>query len=177
MPLYERSAGRQTLGVQSVVAGERLMNLLDILQVNCIRVPLSAQDKRGVIDELVDLLATAGRVTDSPALKEAVWTREKIKTTGVGHGLAIPHGKTGGMTGLAMAIGKPAQPMDFEALDGKPVRMIVLLASPSDRTSDHIQALAKISKLMIMDSFRERMYAAGSSQEIYDLLKSQETLG
>jgi fructose-specific phosphotransferase system IIA component len=152
------------------------MNLLDILQVNCIRVPLVAQDKRGVIDELVDLLADAGRVTDGQALKEAVWTREKIKTTGVGHGLAIPHGKTTGMSSLAMAIGKPGQPMDFEALDGKPVRMIVLLASPADRTSDHIQALAKISKLMIMDSFRERMYAAASSQEIFDLLKSQETL-
>lgn len=150
------------------------MNLLDILQVNCIRVPLVAQDKKGVIDELVDTLASAGRVTDSASLKETVWTREKIKTTGIGHGLAIPHGKSSGIAGLAMAIGKPAQPMDFEAIDGKPVRMIVLLASATDRTSDHIQALAKISKLMIMDSFRERMYAATSAQEIYDLLKSQE---
>lgn len=150
------------------------MNLLDILQVNCIRVPLAAHDKKGVIDELVDTLAAAGRVTDAKSLKDAVWTREQTRTTGIGHGLAIPHGKSAGITGLAMAIGKPAEPMDFEAIDGKPVRMIVLLASATDRTSDHIQALAKISKLMIMDSFRERMYAAASAQEIYDLLKSQE---
>lgn len=150
------------------------MNLLDILQVNSIRVPLTAQDKKGVIDELVDTLVSAGRVLDPQALKDAVWTREQTRTTGIGHGLAIPHGKSSGITGLAMAIGKPAEPMDFEAIDGKPVRMIVLLASATDRTSDHIQALAKISKLMIMDSFRERMYSATSAQEIFDLLKSQE---
>jgi mannitol/fructose-specific phosphotransferase system IIA component (Ntr-type) len=78
------------------------------------------------------------------------------------------------MTALSMAIGKPAQPMDFEAIDGKPVKLIVLLASPPDRTSDHIQALARISRLMTMDEFRERIYAAQSAQEIYELLKSEE---
>ena len=73
-----------------------------------------------------------------------------------------------------MAIGKPSTPMDFEAIDGKPVKLIVLLASPPDRTSDHIQALARISRLMTMDQFREQIYAATTSQEIYDLLKTQE---
>ncbi|MEY3230038.1 MAG: hypothetical protein RL689_125 [Planctomycetota bacterium] len=150
------------------------MNLMDIVSLACIRAPLNATDKKGVIHELVDVLAAAGRVTDPAALKEAVWTREQTRTTGIGHGLAIPHGKCAGMAGLSMAIGKPAQPMDFEAIDGKPVRLIVLLASPPDRTSDHIQALARISKLMTMDEFRERIYDAASAQEIHDLLSSQE---
>lgn len=150
------------------------MKLLDILSPECVKVPLASGDKQGVIHELVDLLATAGKVKDSKALKDAVWTRECTRTTGIGHGLAIPHGKCLGMSGIAMAIGKPANPMDFEAIDGQPVRLIVLLASPPDKTSDHIQALAQVSRLMIMESFREKIYAAASSEEIYELLRSQE---
>ncbi len=150
------------------------MNLLDILTPSCIRAPLASPNKKGVIDELVDVLAAAGKVSDAKALKDAVWTREQTRTTGIGHGLAIPHGKCPGMTGLAMAIGRPAKPMDFEAIDGQPVKLVVLLASPPDRTSDHIQALARISRLMMMDEFRERIYAAETAQAIYELLKSQE---
>lgn len=150
------------------------MKLLDILSPECVKVPLASSDKQGVINELVDLLAQAGKVKDAKALKDAVWTRECTRTTGIGHGLAIPHGKCPGMTGIAMAIGKPSAPMDFEAIDGQPVRLIVLLASPPDKTSDHIQALAQVSRLMIMESFREKIYAATSAAEIYELLRSQE---
>jgi fructose-specific phosphotransferase system IIA component len=151
------------------------MNLLDILTPDCIKAPLAATDKKGVIDELVDLLTAAGRIADSAALKEAVWTREQTRTTGIGHGLAIPHGKCTGMASLAMAIGKPVAPMDFQAIDGQPVRLIVLLASPPDRTSDHIQALARISRLMMMDEFRSRIYEATTAEQIYELLKAQES--
>lgn len=150
------------------------MNLLDILSPDSIRAPLGATDKRGVIDELVDVLAAEGKVPDAEALKQAVWTREQTRTTGIGHGLAIPHGKGPGMSQLAMAIGKPAEPMDFEAIDGKPVRLVVLLASPPDRTSDHIHALARVSRLMTMEEFRNRIYDAESREEIYELLKGQE---
>jgi fructose-specific phosphotransferase system IIA component len=151
------------------------MNLLDILTPDCIRAPLASADKKGVIDELVDLLAAAGRIADPGLLKEAVWTREQTRTTGIGHGLAIPHGKCTGMASLAMAIGKPPSPMDFQAIDGQPVRLIVLLASPPDRTSDHIQALARISRLMTMDEFRSRIYEATTPEQIYELLKAQES--
>jgi PTS system fructose-specific IIC component len=150
------------------------MNLLDILLPTCIQAPLKSTEKKGAIDELVDLLAVSGRVSDGKLLKDAVWTREQIRTTGIGNGLAIPHGKCAGMASLAMAIGKPAFPMDFEAIDGQPVRLVVLLASPPDRTSDHIQALARISRLITMDEFREKIYNATSAEEIYALLKSQE---
>jgi fructose-specific phosphotransferase system IIA component len=150
------------------------MKLLDILSPDCVKAPLAAKDKQGVIHELVDLLAATGKVKDAKALKDAVWTRECTRTTGIGHGLAIPHGKCPGMPALAMAIGKPESPMDFEAIDGQPVRLIVLLASPPDKTSDHIQALAQVSRLMIMESFRDKIYAAQSASEIYELLRSQE---
>jgi len=150
------------------------MNLLDILTRDCVKAPLDAGDKKGVIEELVDLLAGAGKVDDAQALKDAVWTREQARTTGIGHGLAIPHGKSESVTGLAMAIGKPTEPIDFAAIDGKPVRLVVLLASPPDKTSDHIQALARISRLMTMENFRDQIYEAESAEQIFDLLQSQE---
>ncbi len=150
------------------------MNLLDILSPDCIRSPLAGTSKRAVIDELVAALAGAGKVADPKTLADAVWTREQTRTTGIGNGLAIPHGKCPGMTEIAMAIGRPATPMEFEAIDGKPVRLIVLLASPPDKPGDHIQALAKISRLMMMDEFREQIYNASTAAEIYQLLKSKE---
>lgn len=150
------------------------MNLLDILSPESVKVPLDAHDKKGAIDELVDLLAASGKVNDPQALKEAVWARETTRTTGIGHALAIPHGKCEGVPDLAMAIGKPAEPIDFASIDNKPVRLVVLLASPLDRTSDHIQALARISRLMTVEEFRNRIYDASSAEEIYDLLQQQE---
>jgi fructose-specific phosphotransferase system IIA component len=150
------------------------MNLLDILSPECIKAPLASSDKRGIIDELVDLLGAQRKVSDAGALKEAVWSREQTRTTGIGMGLAIPHGKCPGVTALAMAIGKPASPVEFQAIDNKPVRLVILLASPPDRTSDHIQALARVSRLMTMESFREAIYAAANAEEIYSLLKQHE---
>lgn len=151
-----------------------MINLLDILSPACVKVPLAATTKRGVIEELVDMLASAGKVSDAQALKDAVWTREQTRTTGIGLGLAIPHGKCAGMSGLAMAIGKPSEPMNFESIDGQPVKLIVLLASPPDKQSDHIQALARISRLMNMEEFRTKAYATTSSEELFELFRSQE---
>lgn len=150
------------------------MNLLDILTQDCIKAPLSSTDKKGVIEELVDVLAAADRTQDPTSLKEAVWTREQTRTTGIGHGLAIPHGKCAGLTELAMAIGKPTEPIDFASIDQKPVELVILLASPLDRTSDHIQALARVSRLMTREDFRTRMYQASTPDEIFALLQEQE---
>lgn len=151
------------------------MNLSEILTPACIKVPLDAADKKAAIEELVDLLAAAGKVSDPAGLKEAVWTRESTRTTGIGHALAIPHGKAAGIRDLCIAIGKPAQPMDFASIDGRPVRLIVLLASPLDRVNDHIQALARISRMMASEDFRSRIYNASTPQEILDLITQQET--
>lgn len=147
------------------------MKLTDLITPECILAPLQATAKQGVIDELVMALAQAGKVSDPKALQEAVWTREQTRTTGIGQGLAIPHGKSDSLTDMAMAIGKPAQPIDFESVDGKPVRLIVLLASRPDQVSDHIQALARISRLHMEAEFREKIYAAQTPGEIYELLQ------
>ncbi|MGP1347872.1 MAG: PTS sugar transporter subunit IIA [Phycisphaerales bacterium] len=153
------------------------MNLLDIVTLDTIRVPLQAREKRAAIDELVDVLAAAGKVEDAPGLKTAVWTRESTRSTGIGHALAIPHGKSEGVADLAMAIGKPSEPIDFNAVDGQPVRLVVMLASPMDRTADHIQALARISRLMSSEDFRTKVYNAESAERIYELLQQQESAG
>lgn len=153
------------------------MNLTEILIPACVKVPVEARDKRGAIDELIDLLAAAGKVKDAAALKSAVWTRETTRTTGIGHALAIPHGKCEGVASLAMAVGKPAEPIDFASIDAKPVKLIVLLASPLDRTSDHIQALAKVSRLMASEDFRNRVFSTRSAAELFELLQQQEMAG
>jgi fructose-specific phosphotransferase system IIA component len=150
------------------------MRLLDILHLDCIKAPLAATDKQAAINELIDLLIDAGRVTSGPTLKEAVWTREQTRTTGIGHGLAIPHGKATGVETITLAIGQPAKPMEFQAIDNKPVQLIILLASPPSATSDHIQALAHISRLMTMEEFRHRVYAAKSPGDIYELFKQHD---
>jgi PTS system fructose-specific IIC component len=146
------------------------MKLTDLITPACIITPLKAIEKQDVISELVHALADAGQVSDPAALIETVWTREQTRTTGIGQGLAIPHGKSDSLKDMSMAIGKPVDPIDFESVDGKPVRLVVLLASRPDQMSDHIQALAKISRLHMEASFREKIYAADSPEEIYDLL-------
>ncbi|MEO0512657.1 MAG: PTS sugar transporter subunit IIA [Planctomycetota bacterium] len=147
------------------------MKLADLLSLDCIKAPLESSDKRGVISELVDVLADAGAITEPDRLKEAVWTREQTRTTGIGHGLAIPHGKDASLSKIAVAIGKPSEPMDFEAIDGQPVRLVVLLASPPDRTSEHIHALASVSRLMTVEDVRTKIYEAQTPGEILEMLQ------
>jgi fructose-specific phosphotransferase system IIA component len=153
------------------------MNVLDVLKPDCIKVPLQATDKKVAIEELVDVLAAAGAVTDAAALKSAVWAREQQRSTGIGEGLAIPHGKGAAVQRVAMAIGMPAEPIEYESIDHKPVRLIVMLVSPPDKVSEHVQALGRLSRLMTDAVFRERAYAARSATEIYELFRKAETAG
>ncbi|MHC4608887.1 MAG: PTS sugar transporter subunit IIA, partial [Planctomycetota bacterium] len=125
------------------------MKLTDLLSPACVRVPLEATDKVGAITELLDLLGENGKLRDRDAVLQAVLAREATRSTGIGYGLAVPHGKSPACPRLAIAIGKPAKPIDFESKDGEPVNIIVLLASPPDQTGPHIQALARISRLML----------------------------
>ena len=150
------------------------MNITDILSPKAVKVPLVSTDKRSVINELVDLLADAGLIQDPDTLKRVVWDREQQRSTGIGDGLAIPHGKSNCSQDLVMAIGRPAEPIDFDSLDHNPVGLVVLLASPPKRTSDHIQALGKISRIMSDPSFRKAAYAATSAETLYQLFKEAE---
>src|SRR5881396_1795998 len=107
------------------------MRLTEILKPQNIKVPLEAAAKADAIGELVSLLAANGEVTDAKKVLDSVLEREATRTTGIGNGLAIPHGKCGGTGDLVMAIGKAATPIDFQAIDGRPVSIIWMLASPT----------------------------------------------
>ncbi|HMO25471.1 MAG TPA: PTS sugar transporter subunit IIA [Tepidisphaeraceae bacterium] len=150
------------------------MLLTDLLKPTNIKVPLVARSKGDAISELVNLLASNGELVDARRVLDAVLEREATRTTGIGHGLAIPHGKTPGTDHLVMAIGKCAEPLDFQSIDGKPVTLIWLLTSPPDKTGPHIQALARISRLMTIDKFRAALNAATTPQEVFDTIAAQE---
>jgi len=150
------------------------MRLTELLEPGCIKVPLTATEKQAAIDELVDLLAEQGKITNAAEVKDAVWQRESTRTTGIGHGLAIPHGKVGQVDRLVMAIGRPAQPIDFKAIDGRPVSLIILLVSPADQTGPHIQALATVSRMMTDENFRHAVREAGSAEQVYRLIEEHE---
>ncbi len=149
------------------------MKLSEILSVECVQAPLAAADKQTAINELVDLLATNNKVKQADALKEAIWSREQTRTTGIGHGLAIPHGKCGCISSPTLAIGRPSTPMDFESMDSQPVELIVLLASPTASTREHIDALASVSRIMNNPTFRDVIYKVTDAKEIFDLLIEQ----
>jgi len=150
------------------------MNITDILSPKAVKVPLVSTDKKAVIDELVDLLDEIGMIEDPGTLKRVVWEREQQRSTGIGDGLAIPHGRSGVSRDLVMAIGRPVEPIEFGSLDGRKVELIVLLASPPNRTADHIQALGKISRMMADREFRRAAYAAQSAETLYQLFKEAE---
>jgi fructose-specific phosphotransferase system IIA component len=150
------------------------MRLTEILKPENIKVPLEATTKNAAIAELVHLLATNGQVSDEKKVLDSVLEREATRTTGIGNGLAIPHGKCTGTTDLVMAIGKPAMPIDFQSIDGRPVSVIWMLTSPPDKTGPHIHALARISRLMTIDKFQAALRTAKTSDEIYQAIVAQE---
>ena len=151
------------------------MRLTEILKPANIKIPLQSKTKTEAITELVELLAANGEVADAKKVLDSVLDREATRTTGIGNGLAIPHGKCSGTDHLVMAIGKPEKPVDFQAIDGRPVTMIWLLNSPPDKTGPHIHALARISRLMTMEKFRHALNNAKTAQEMYEIIAQQES--
>ncbi|MFZ2148041.1 MAG: PTS sugar transporter subunit IIA [Sedimentisphaerales bacterium] len=150
------------------------MILTQILQPNCVKVPVENKDKEAVITELVDLLDTNGLLLDRDVTLDAVLTRERTRSTGTGAGIAIPHGKCNAVKDLVMAIGIAHEPIEFESVDGKPVTIVILLVSPADQTGPHIQALASISRLMLNEEFKQKLEQAASAEEVYELLNDTE---
>ncbi len=150
------------------------MILTQILQPDCIKVPVESRDKEAVITELVDLLDASGLLLDRDEVLEAVLTRERTQSTGTGAGIAIPHGKCNAVKELVMAIGIAHEPIEYNSIDGKPVTILILLVSPADQTGPHIQALATISRLMLNEEFRQQLEKVTSTDEVYELLNNQE---
>lgn len=150
------------------------MILTQILQPACIKAPLDGKDKDSVITELVDLLAGNNLLVDRDVVLEAVFAREQTRSTGIGSGIAIPHGKCNGVGELVMAVGIAAEPVNFDSIDQKPVSIVILLVSPADRTGPHIQALARISRLMLDEELKTKLENAASPEEVYQLISIKE---
>ena len=152
------------------------MVLSQIVKPQCIIVPLSAPDKETAITQLVDVLNDSKLLLNRNDVLEAVLTREKTRSTGIGSGIAIPHGKCNAVKELVMAIGITKEDIDFASVDGKGVKIILLLVSPASQTGPHIQALAKISRLMLDEQFRNEIASVESADKVYQLLSDKESL-
>lgn len=151
------------------------MRLTEILNPQCIRVPLAAATKQEAIFALVDLLAAHATIGSAEELKQAVWQREMTRTTGMGYGIAIPHGKTRGCKSLAIAMARLAKPIDFGSIDGRPVDLVFLLASPMDQTAPHIQALASISRMLNDPDLRAAIKQTPDSAGLYQIIVDHES--
>lgn len=150
------------------------MLLSDILTPQRVKIPLQSSTKPGVITEMVDLLTANGDLTSRDRALAAVLEREQTRTTGIGNGLAIPHGKTSAANDLVLALGVTAAPVDFDSIDNKPVSLLIMVISPMDQTGPHIQALAHISRLLSHDQLRKQLLAARSSAEAIKFIKTFE---
>lgn len=146
------------------------MNIRKALSAATVTRNLSGSNKQEVISALVDLACRTGKVKDRDAALLAVLERERKMTTGLEHGVAIPHGKTAAVEELVACFGITPEEIDFVALDGKPSRIFVMTLSPVDRTGPHIQFLAEISQMLKRPERRAALLAAATDEELLRLL-------
>lgn len=150
------------------------MLLSQLLPPARIRIPLGGTNKDDLLRELVGVLHATGDVGNEEEVLRAVRERESVLSTGIGNGVAIPHGKSPEASTLAMAAGITREPVEFEALDGRPVNLFFLLVGPESAAGDHVKALSRISRLVRGDSFRQRLAAAATPEEFHAILVEAE---
>lgn len=148
--------------------------LIELLKPERIRIPLHAESKDALLRELVAMVAD-GRATDQDEVLRAVREREAVLSTGIGHGVAIPHGKTAAVPELRLAAGRTSHPIEFDALDGQPVGLFFLLVGPETAAGPHIKALSRISRIVRRDEVRDRLVAARSADEFLAALREAES--
>ncbi len=150
------------------------MKICSLLNVERIIPSLQARDKEGVINELVDLFKGSSEITDITAVRKAVLDREKIMSTGVGKGFAIPHAKTNAVSEIVVAFGKSDEPINYESLDGQPVYLVFLIVARENMVGPHIRLLSRISRMMNKDEFRQALREAKSAEEIRKIICEEE---
>lgn len=150
------------------------MRICDILRKDKIIPSMNAKFKNDAINELINLFKDDERVKDVESMRDSVHDREKIMSTGVGKGFAIPHAKSNSVTDIIAAFGKSDEPIDFQALDGQPVNLIFLLVGKENLVGPHIKLLSRISRMMNKEEFRESLSKAKTSDEIFDLFENEE---
>lgn len=150
------------------------MLLTELLKPDRVKIPLVSTTKDELLRELVEVVAQAARIRDREQVLRAVLEREEVLSTGIGNGVAIPHGKSGVVPDLVLAAGITSRGVDFDALDGKPVRLFFLLVGPEAAAGQHVKALSRISRLLRRDSFRTRLIAAESSKDFLSIIAEAE---
>jgi fructose-specific phosphotransferase system IIA component len=150
------------------------MNVLDILEESCVALDLEVGDKTHVVSSLVDLLEAAGVVSDKDEVVQKVLEREKLMSTGIGGGVAIPHAQCRGAEKLAIALARTKDGVDFDALDGKPVRLFFLIIGPEER-GGYVRILARISRLLYTGDLQKSLYRAETPRQAIETLRREES--
>lgn len=150
------------------------MKITSILTEDLIKVNIPGETKEDVINAIIDLAASSQKIKDVDKVRQAIFEREKIMSTGVGKGFAIPHGKTDAVTDIVAAFGVTENPIDYQSLDHEPVRLLFLLIGKDSLVGAHIKLLSRISRLMNKEELRGRLLKAESSAEILQILKEEE---
>jgi PTS system nitrogen regulatory IIA component len=150
------------------------MRITDILSPEAIAPELRARDKKGVIEELAELLARAAGFPSPEELARVLMERENLGSTGIGLNVAIPHAKAQGVNGIIAALGRSKEGVDFDAVDGQPVKLFFVLISGINSAGTHLKALAKISRLLKNDETREALISCNSRDEMYEIILQKE---
>ncbi len=150
------------------------MRITDFLHPNAIIGSLSARDKAGVVGELCGSLALSLPGYSAEALSDALMERERLSSTGIGEGVAIPHGKLVGLPSLVGAFGVARGGVDFDAIDGQPTYLFFALLAPENSAGTHLKALARISRLFKNGAFRKAILEAPDARRIYDLISAED---
>lgn len=147
------------------------MQIANLISPNTIKTNLKSQDKTSVITELAELLNSSGKLSSMAQYLEDVIAREELFSTGIGFGIAIPHGKSEGVKEAFVAFGKSEKGVDFCASDGSLAHMIFLIAVPLEQSGTmHLEILAKLSRMLMHDSFREELRKATNTRKIMEVL-------
>jgi mannitol/fructose-specific phosphotransferase system IIA component (Ntr-type) len=150
--------------------------LSELLAPERVKVPLSSRTKQDVLRELVELVTDSRGAPDSAAVLAAVREREGVLSTGIGGGVAIPHGKTPNVDQLLLAAGVASEPIDFDALDGRPVSLFFLLVGPESASGAHVKALSRISRLLRRDPLRSSLQSARNAEEFLRIVRDSEVV-
>lgn len=149
------------------------MRLASLTRPELIFVGLPGSDRAEVLRALAEKMAESGSVADPEELFQKLWEREKLGSTGIGAGVAIPHGKLKGLKHGLVAIGLTSQGIDFQAVDGRPVSLFFVVASPVESPAEHLQVLAAISRWVKGGHHVEKIFQTADRDAIYRLLEEE----
>jgi fructose-specific phosphotransferase system IIA component len=150
------------------------MKISDILTEESVKTGLPGNSKDEILDAMIDLIATSPKVLDKAKVRDAIFEREKIMSTGVGNGFAIPHGKTDAVSDIVAGFAVTASPIDYQSLDEKPVQLVFLLVGKDSMVGPHIKLLSRISRLMNKEDFRKRLLKVKTSKDLLDMFRQEE---